>query len=249
VTSESSHLAGDEARKAPHVPLEQSTLLRYYSSRRAIDECSVYRLGPEEEYLISKYYHFGDRLLDLACGMGRTTLRLYEMGFSVVGIDLAEVLINAARKRFPYLDLRVGSFNCIEEPNAAFSHVLISSNAIDLAVPESNRTAVLRECARVLRPGGTLIYSCNNLKCLHLLSPRLWRRPFWKLRHTLKAFQSLAYVSSDGLQAIFAAPETAIRETEDAGFRFLEMRGRGMSAKPWFNRYFSHHIHYAFRKF
>ncbi len=234
--------------KAPHAPPEQADPLRYYSSHSAIEECSVYRLWPEEENLINKYYHFGERILDLACGMGRTTLRLYEMGFSVVGIDLSEVLINAARKRFPYLDLRVGSFTCIEEPNTTFSHVLISANAIDLALPGSNRTAALRECARVLRPGGTLIYSCHNLKCLHLLSPRYWRRPLWKLRHTLKAFKSLAYVSEDGLQAIFAAPEMVIRQTEDAGFRFLEMRGRGMSAKPWFNRCFSHYIHYAFRK-
>lgn len=147
MNSESNDLAGDEAR-TPQVPLEQADLRRYYSSRRAIEECSVYRLSPEEEYLISEYYRSGDRLLDLACGMGRTTLRLYEMGFSVVGIDQSEVLINAARKRFPYLDLRVGSFTCIEEPDATFSHVLITSNAIDLAFPEFNRTAVLRECAR-----------------------------------------------------------------------------------------------------
>jgi ubiquinone/menaquinone biosynthesis C-methylase UbiE len=173
---------------------------------------------------------------------------LHEIGFSVVGIDLSEVLINAAKRRLPYLDLRVGSFICIAEPNAAFSHVLISSNAIDLALPESNRTVALRECARVLQHGGTLIYSCHNLKCLHLLSPRYWRRPFWKLRHTLKAFKSIAQVSEDGLHGLFVAPETAIRQTEGAGLRFLEMVGPTMSANPWFNRYFSFSIHYAFRK-
>ncbi len=55
-------------------------------------------------------------------------------------------------------------------------------------------------------------------------------------------------VAEDDLLGIFAAPDRVIRDTEEAGFRFLEMRGRGMSAKPWFNRYFSETILYAFRK-
>ncbi len=203
---------------------------------------------PEEKYLSAKYYRAGDRVLDLACGMGRTTLRLHELGFSMVGIDLSDVLINGAKRRLPYLDLRVGSFTRIEEPDASFSHVLISSNAIDLALPESNRMLALRECARVLKPGGTLIYSCHNLKCLHLLSPRYWRRPLWKLRHTLKAFKPIARISEDGLYGLFAAPETVIGQTEDAGLRFLEMVGPTMSANPWLNRYISFSIHYAFRK-
>lgn len=222
--------------------------LRYYSSSQAIEECSVYSLYPEEEYFITQYYRPGDKVLDLACGLGRTTLRLHEMGLLVVGIDLSETLISAAKRRFPYLDLRVGSFTSIEEPDAAYSHVLISSNAIDLALPESNRVAALHECARVLQPGGTLIYSAHNLKALHLLSPRYWRRPLWKLRHTHKAFRSLAPISEDGLHGLFAAPEAVIRQTESAGFKFLGMMGPAMSARLWLNRWLSISIYYAFRK-
>lgn len=49
---------------------------QYYlsPSMKAIEECSVYSFWPEEKYLITKYYLPGDRIADLACGMGRTTL-------------------------------------------------------------------------------------------------------------------------------------------------------------------------------
>ena len=153
------------------LPLELAENLRFFTTTDAVDDYSVYRLDPEEKYLFAKYYRPSDRILDLACGLGRTTLRLHEMGFSVRGIDTSEVFINTARKRFPYLDLRVGSYDCIEEPDSTYSHVLISFNGLDYAFPESQRITALRECARVLKSGGTLIYSSHNIKSLHLFSP------------------------------------------------------------------------------
>ena len=41
--------------------------------REAIADLSVYRLMVEEEYLFPRYYKAGDSILDLACGLGRTT--------------------------------------------------------------------------------------------------------------------------------------------------------------------------------
>jgi ubiquinone/menaquinone biosynthesis C-methylase UbiE len=164
------------------VPLELADNLQAYRTAAAVAEWSLYRLLPEEEHLFNKYYRAGESVLDLACGMGRTALLLHEMGLSVRGIDRSEVLIDLARKRLPYLDLRVGSYDCIEEADSSFSHVLISSNGIDLAVPESQRVMALGECARVLRPGGTLIYSSHNVKSLHWFSPYYRHRLGWKLR-------------------------------------------------------------------
>ena len=233
-------------RRTDEAPTESSANRRYYETLQAVADCSIYRLEPAEEILFAKYYRPGDRILDLACGMGRTTLLLHESGYSVRGVDLSEVLISAARRRLPYLDLRVGSFTHIEEPDATFSHVLISSNAIDLALPVSQRMVALRECARVLRPGGTLIYSCHNLKALHWFSPRYWRRPLWKLQRTLKAFKPIALISEDDLNGLFAAPKTVISQTESVGFTFLEMIGSQMSAKPFRNDYRSRFIYYAF---
>ena len=230
------------------IPLHVAENLQFYTTPQAIDECSVYRLYPQEKFLFEKYYKPGDRILDLACGLGRTTLRLHEMGFSVRGLDASEVLINIANRRFPYLELRVSSFACIEELNSSYSHVLISSNALDLAFPESQRVTALRECARVLKPGGTLIYSSHNLKSLHFFSPRYWRRLLWKLRNSPQAFKARAYITEGSLRGLFASPEFVIQQTESVGLKFLEMMWLRMIGSDRIDRYFSPYIHYVFSR-
>ena len=130
------------------MPRELAENLRLFTTPEAIDEYSFYRLFPQEKYLVEKYYKRGDGILDLSCGLGRTTLILHEMGMSVRGIDASQVFIDTAKRRFPYLDLRVGNYACIEEPDSSYSHILISLNGLDYAFPESQRETALRECAR-----------------------------------------------------------------------------------------------------
>jgi SAM-dependent methyltransferase len=214
----------------------------------AIDECSIYRLWPEERYLLETYCRNQGRILDIACGLGRTTLCMHEMGLHVLGMDFSESLIRVAQRRFPYLDLRVGSLTETNEPDASFQSCFISSQAIDLLHPEARRMDALRECARILEQGGTLICSSYNVKCLHLFSPHYWRRPLWKLRRAHLAFRRFAAISDGGIQGIFTAPEAVIAQAEDAGFHFVEMRGPSMSSSPIYNRYRSIYIYYVFRK-
>jgi SAM-dependent methyltransferase len=230
------------------LPLELAENLQVFRTDAAVAEYSVYRLFPEEEYLFNKYYKVGESVLDLACGMGRTTLLLQEMGLSVRGIDRSEVFIHLAQKRLPYLDLRVGSYDCIEEPDSSFSHVLISFNGIDYAFPESQRVTALRECARVLKPGGTFIYSSHNLKSMHWFSPCYRHRLRWKLRHSTKAYREWAYVLEDGLHSLYASPDFVVRQTESFGLKLLEMRWFRKLGTDRFDRYFSPYIHYVFRK-
>src|SRR6478752_9437888 len=40
----------------------------------------------------------GERVLDLACGTGRHSLELVRQGFSVVGVEIGEELVEIARK-------------------------------------------------------------------------------------------------------------------------------------------------------
>jgi ubiquinone/menaquinone biosynthesis C-methylase UbiE len=228
--------------------LELAENLEAFKTSAAIDEYSAYLLFPEEKQLVAKYYQPGDKILDLACGMGRTTLRLHELGFSVRGVDASEVFIKTAQRRFPYLDFRVGSYDRIDEPNDSFSHILISCNGIDYAFPESQRLAALSECARVLKPGGTLIYSSHNLKSLHFFSPRYRGRLAWKIRHTLKAFKEHAYVVEVGLHTLYTSVDFVIRQTESTGLTFVNTLWLRMIGIDPVDKYFSPYIYYVFTK-
>lgn len=230
------------------IPPELAHNLHAFRTTEAIDLYSVYLLYPEEKVLFAKYYKPGDRILDLACGMGRTTLCLHEMGFLVTGVDASVEFIETAKKRLPYLELRVGSYDRIEEPDASFSHVLISCNGIDYAFPESQRLAALRECARVLKPGGSLIYSSHNLKSLHFFSPRYRGRIIWKSRQTLKAFRQRAYVLETGLHTLYTSRDFVIQQTEKVGLRFLELTWLRMIGCEPVDRYFSPYLYYVFTK-
>jgi ubiquinone/menaquinone biosynthesis C-methylase UbiE len=230
------------------IPPELAENLACYRTAQAVADYSVYRLYPEEEYLYLKYYKAGDAVLDLACGMGRTTLMLYEMGLSVRGVDQSALFIETAKRRMPYLDLRVGSYEQIDEPDASFPHVLISANGLDLAFPIDQRVTALRECARVLQPGGTLIYSSHNLKSLHWFSPYYRGRLRWKFRNCLKAYKQWDYLLESGQHMFYATPEFVLQQTAGVGLKFVEMNWYRKTGFDRFDRLFSPYIHYVFEK-
>jgi ubiquinone/menaquinone biosynthesis C-methylase UbiE len=228
--------------------MELAENLAAYRTPNAVAEFAVYHLHPDEEALFPKYFKPGDTLLDLACGMGRTTLMLYEMGMKVRGVDRSEVFIEVAKRRLPYLDLRVGSYTEIDEPDASFTNVLVSFNGIDYAFPFTQRVTALKECIRVLKPGGILMYSSHNLKSLHWFSPYYRQQLRWKLRNCVRAFKEWDYVWEGNLCTFYAAPEFVIRQAEELGVRFLEARGFAKFRSEKLDRYFSPYLLYVFRR-
>ncbi len=237
-----------EIRLPDHISPELQANLEAYRTASAVAQYANYRLMEEEEYLFSKYYRAGESVLDLACGLGRTTLLLYEMGMVVRGIDRSDVFIEVARRRLPYLDLRIGSYDRIEEPEASFSHLMISYNGIDYAFPETQRAAALRESVRVLKPGGTLIFSSHNLKSLHWFSPCSFRSPLERIRNAPRAFRQQAYVLEEGLHTFYASRRFVIWQAEQYGLKLLETVSFRRIRNHRLGLYLSPFIHYAFQK-
>lgn len=92
----------------------------------------------------------GERILDLGCGDGALTERLAAMGCTVVGVDISESLLAAARKRgldVRYADARDLPFK--NEFDAVFS------NAVLHWVTEPERAA--RSIRAALKPGGRFV--------------------------------------------------------------------------------------------
>jgi SAM-dependent methyltransferase len=98
------------------------------------------------------------RALDIACGEGYGAAALKRAGATnVIGVDISESCCVHARSKYG-LDARQGTAEQI--PLAAKSvDVVVSFETIE-HVPNPRR--FLDECARVLRPGGTLIISTPN---------------------------------------------------------------------------------------
>jgi ubiquinone/menaquinone biosynthesis C-methylase UbiE len=146
---------------------KQKVNIDAYRTEEASEKYSNYALYPNEKYLFQKYYAPGTSILDLACGAGRTTVRLYEMGYKVKGVDISDILINAAKKRFSHILFEEGDYTKIMEKDSSYDNILISHNSLDYAFPEDKREKAISECARVLRKGGTLLMSSHNIKSLH----------------------------------------------------------------------------------
>ena len=222
-----------------------------YQDEAAINAYSVYRLFPEEIHLFSKYYRPGDRIADLGCGLGRTTLRLHEMGCLVTGVDLSKPFIELASRRFPDIDFHHSSFTHTRLPSADFDHVLISFNSLDDAYPESERELALAEAGRLLKLGGTLLFSSHNLRSI-LLSPKYSTvsMNLWRLRHYVKAFGEKAYIYDrwNRCDLFYTTSGYARRQTERHGFDFVERVGLRASQSTFVAEWLSPHIHYLFRK-
>lgn len=91
--------------------------------------------------------------LDVGCGEGRFCRRLKAEGLRAVGIDPTQALIDHARALDPDGDYHVGRAEALAFEDATFDLVVSYLSLID--IPDV--AAAIREMARVLKPGGTLL--------------------------------------------------------------------------------------------
>jgi SAM-dependent methyltransferase len=93
-----------------------------------------------------------DRLLDVGCGGGLLLRDALASGATVTGLDHSEEMARLARERAPAADVVLGSAERLPFADASFTAIAMSIVFFFLPDP----IAVLRECRRVLAPGGRL---------------------------------------------------------------------------------------------
>jgi len=105
------------------------------------------------------------RVLDMGCGYGGLLRRLWEAGMltAATGVDIASQMCQHARE----MNEEIGCANAITIQEESFLETSVTSQSVDLVVsmeallhvgPEGQPKAV-QEAARVLKPGGWIIFT------------------------------------------------------------------------------------------
>lgn len=103
----------------------------------------------------------GAKVLDLACGQGRHAHLLAEAGFDVTGYDLSTHLLTVAKRRGTGRNLRYRRGDMRKLPvlwRRKFDAVVNLFSSFGFFADAADDAKVIRECARVLKPGGVMIW-------------------------------------------------------------------------------------------
>ncbi|MEU9385462.1 class I SAM-dependent methyltransferase [Streptomyces sp. NPDC048279] len=102
----------------------------------------------------------GARVLDAGCGTGRVMIRLAELGYDCVGVDLDASMLAVARQQAPGLAWHQADLAGFEPRRlgiaADFDLVVAAGNIFPLLAAGTEATVVTR-LASALRPGGLLV--------------------------------------------------------------------------------------------
>jgi ubiquinone/menaquinone biosynthesis C-methylase UbiE len=114
----------------------------------------------------------GDRILDVGCANGYSTIQFAsQKQITIRGLDLIPEMIEQARLRLKGLadklpgkaEFDIGDITGLKEPSGAYDKVVVIRVLINLG-DWDHQLKALRECARVLKPGGTLLLSEATLQ-------------------------------------------------------------------------------------
>jgi SAM-dependent methyltransferase len=114
----------------------------------------------------------GRTLLEVGCGIGTDLVRFAQGGAQVTGVDLSSTAVELARKNFALhgvaaQDLRVANGEALPFADGTFD-VVYGHGVVQYT---ANAPQLIRECHRVLKPGGEAIFMVyNRVSWLNALS-------------------------------------------------------------------------------
>lgn len=179
---------------------ETSKIKEYYARPEIAAEYGKQQyITPCERLLLDTYIKPGMAILDIGVGGGRTSEFLARKASRYVGVDNAPQMIELCRNKYPQWEYFVSSaidlsrFEC-----GSFDAVVMSYNTLDDVIPDDNRLRCLKECHRVLRNQGLLVFSSHNPRAIIV-------RPNWQRRRD-DAYRQIASQQSSGLVSSSAKP-------------------------------------------
>ena len=129
-----------------------------YYSQRAFEG-----LDEEERLLVEQFMRRRGRVLIIGCGAGREAFALAELGFQVVGIDVASGMIAEAKRHAQTsgrnIHFEVKSATTLDYPSNSFEYVLLSAGVYSYIPTRQLRINTLRKINDLLTPNGILFLS------------------------------------------------------------------------------------------
>ena len=166
----------------------------------------------------------GKRLLDVGCGAGLLGLAVRDKFEEVYGVDLAEAAVTAACARGQIARRTDLNSESLPFPSEFFDAVTVLAVLPYVYDPEH----ALRECHRVLRPGGKLLLSAANMRTVGKLISTYVRGRF-------PATSKGMGVGYDGGALHYFCSWNLVTLLKNAGFSV--MRANGTHYRPSFVGY------------
>jgi SAM-dependent methyltransferase len=144
----------------------------------------------------------GSRILDVPCGQGRHAHLLAEAGFDVDGLDYSADLLAKARARGTSSRLRYTKGDMRKLParwTGRFDAVLNLFTSFGFFAEPSDDARVVAEFARVLAPGGTLIWYGGNRDGI---MARFLERDWWQTRDGTLIAQERSFDALSGMLTV-----------------------------------------------
>lgn len=130
----------------------------------AVDKVGLWQ---SEKLMFSKYISKNDKILDLGCGAGRTTINLFKNGYrNIIGLDISDKFIEFAKSYCSKNNINIsfvnGDATNLSFSDSIFDAVIFSYNGLMCIPGKKNRNSVLKEVYRVLKPNGIFIFTAHN---------------------------------------------------------------------------------------
>jgi ubiquinone/menaquinone biosynthesis C-methylase UbiE len=152
----------------------------------------------------------GPRAIDIGCGAGRNAVPLARAGWRVLGVDLSEPMVHAARDRARQdtldgvLQFALAPMTALPAPTATFD-LVIAHGIWNLARSSAEFRAGVREAARVATTGAALfVFTFSR----HTLPPHV--QPL--------AGETFVFTEFSGAPQCFLTDTQLMQELADAGF-------------------------------
>src|SRR3972149_3997734 len=157
----------------------------------------------------------GGRLLDIGCGVGKFIELMSDLGWKAEGLDADPVVVHNCRGRG--LSVREGTLEKQGYPDNYFDAITLKHVIEHVYDP----VRLLKECHRILKPGGKLV----------LLTPNLESRGHKKFRHF--------WIGLDAPRHLFLFTAKTISEViQRAGFKVIHLSSTGrISEFNWLGSY------------